>query len=1073
MNNDSSNIVSKRIVLEQVKDGLKTEQTYLNSSLVLEFDFKVDGVIAEKAINEVVSRHETLRTIFQVKKGVICTDVLSDRFLTLKEQVLSHSNVSNQEQINTIIKAEQSQAIDISTELPIRAVLLRNEENDTGPKSVIIFLLHKVVSDPISRNILLKEFCVIYKGYTTELSNSLEPLHTQYSELNRFLLLQLNRLSLDALDICVQSPNSQTALKQEKNIKKQCDRSRIQYSIDVNIVNNLKAFASTNNVTSFMAFKCAFDIVLMKMGSSECRVGIPVSTRTTTYSNELIGPFEHLVQTRHAVNSNATIKSTLDASRASLLNVFDDVNAVINQESDILISHPSDTYDAILSYEKWAGDIQVLQDIEGTLSTKSCLAAYVQSHLLFNIVESRHGIWVDCYFAPEHYDSKQIQSMLSSLDLILSYMCENPDCTVESVPFISRDDWQFLMHDVNETASDYPNTQCVHEFFEQKVRETPSVAAIVFDGQSMSYAELNTKSNQLANYLLNEQSVKPDTLVGVCMHRSFEMVISVLGILKAGAAYVPLDPSYPEERLAYMVEDAQLSVVLADETGANALASTNTTLVVKLNNFASDITHFLSKYSEVDIAKSTIALSSDNLAYVIYTSGSTGKPKGVMVEHKTVANFINSMCKTLSVSHRDKVLAQTSINFDIHVLELYMTLSVGATMVVASDQERRDPTKLVQLIATNEISVIQATPSLWKALFDYGWSCQTQMKLLCGGEALSIDLLETFHERCPNSQTFNMYGPTETTVWSAVALLNSSNCHLGKAIHNTQLYILDDSKRLLPKGSLGELYIGGEGLARGYLHRPEMTVERFIDNPYYNACRSNSSLKLYKTGDLVRYSIDGNLEFVGRADDQVKIRGFRVELGEIENALTTLPDINSAIVTALTVAGSQQLVAYLKMNEASKREMLIENAKISLAERLPDYMVPSLMMIIEDWPLTPNGKIDKKSLPRPENDILHSEYTELTTVTEKELVKIWASLLGLEATKIGATTNFFNLGGHSLMVNQALQRIKESFEVELQLADLFVAVTIREQADLIDLAFAELKLNEALEDETEVDVLEF
>ena len=496
-----------------------------------------------------------------------------------------------------------------------------------------------------------------------------------------------------------------------------------------------------------------------------------------------------------------------------------------------------------------------------------------------------------------------------------------------SINVLTSDELQELLYGFSREYSDYPKEQCIHELFQQQAKENPDNVAVVFAGKQLSYRQLNERANQLAHYLTEHYTIKPDTLVGLCVERSLEMVIGIMGILKAGAAYVPLDPNYPQERLSYMCEDAGLEVVLSQSRVQEALAAFNGAILM-LDGMGDTDGHFCSGYGKSNLNAREAGLSSSNLAYVIYTSGSTGKPKGVMVEHLSVINFLSGVQQNLVLGPDDNVLALTSINFDIHVLELYLTWSQGASLVLASEVQKRDPQLLSALMHEQEVSLAQATPSTWKMLIDVDWRTDRPMSVLCGGEALPVQVLSALQERLPNSRLFNMYGPTETTVWSSMALLADGNCHLGKPIMNTWLYLLDADQQLVPKGVVGELYIGGEGLTRGYLNRPQQTAERFIDNPFYDATQPNSCSRLYRTGDLVRYLPDGNLEFIGRTDDQVKIRGFRIELGEIEAQLTLLEAIDSAVVMVKELAGAPQIVAYVKAaSQAGADDVFIKSIK--------------------------------------------------------------------------------------------------------------------------------------------------
>ncbi len=479
---------------------------------------------------------------------------------------------------------------------------------------------------------------------------------------------------------------------------------------------------------------------------------------------------------------------------------------------------------------------------------------------------------------------------------------------------------QQLLGKWNHTQANYPTNQCIHQLLESQVERTPDNMAVIFENKSLTYRELNSRANQVARYLQTLQ-VGSEVLVGICMERSLEMAIALLGILKAGAAYVPLDPAFPQERLALMLEDSQLSVLLT-ESDQLAKLPHHQAQVVCLDTDWEKITQYADQNPDSEITP-------DNLAYTIYTSGSTGKPKGVQVLHRGVVNFLTSMRQTPGLQSSDVLLAVTTISFDIAVLELFLPLTVGASVVLVTREVASDASQLMKVFSSSEATVMQATPATWRMLISAGWQGSSTLKILCGGEAMSRDLADQLLER--SASVWNMYGPTETTIWSAVHQVEPGDTPvpIGRPIANTQIYLVDpelkrksDPIKLVPIGEPGELLIGGVGLARGYLNRPEQTDERFIPDPFSN----EPGVRLYRTGDLARYLADGNIEFIGRIDNQVKIRGFRIELGEIESALSQHPAVREAVVIAREdVPGDKRLVAYLVSSLSSVERVQLES----------------------------------------------------------------------------------------------------------------------------------------------------
>lgn len=671
-------------------------------------------------------------------------------------------------------------------------------------------------------------------------------------------------------------------------------------------------------------------------------------------------------------------------------------------------------------------------------------------------------------------------SLMSNLDLSLLTTAES----------------HLLLKEWNQTQADYPKNLCIHQWIELQVKLTPDKVAVIFKNEQLTYRELNRRANKLAHYL-GSLNVEPEVLVGICLECSTNLLIGLLGILKAGAAYVPLDPAYPQERLEWILEDSQISVLLTQ------------------HNLLERLPKHQAKIVCIDTDEDIIALASEenpntkvspeNLAYILYTSGSTGKPKGVQIEHRSVVNFLNSMRKEPGLTEEDVLLAVTTICFDIAGLELYLPLIVGAQIVLASREVASSGEQLSKLLAKSGVTVMQATPATWRLLLAAGWEGNKQLKILCGGEALSPGLANQLQQLVHS--LWNMYGPTETTIWSAIYRVEPGNIQvpIGRPIDNTQIYLVEpqvpgklEPLKSVPIGTAGELLIGGDGLARGYRNRPELNSEKFIPNPFSN----KPGDRLYRTGDLARYLPDGKISFIGRIDDQVKIRGFRIELGDIEAALSQHPDVREAVVVATEDnSPDKRLVTYL-VKEPSTQEFCLRDLRSFLQKKLPKYMIPSVFVLMDSLPLTPNGKVDRRSLsrsrsnsqspteantppnssqphhfastlqaPNQDRPILNQAFVAPRTKVEKQLAQIWTQVLSLES--VGIHDNFFELGGHSLLLVQMLARVRETFQLELPVLSLFQAPTIaglakaiQGRADSTDL-YAEAVLDEAIRPRTE------
>lgn len=582
---------------------------------------------------------------------------------------------------------------------------------------------------------------------------------------------------------------------------------------------------------------------------------------------------------------------------------------------------------------------------------------------------------------------------------------------------------------------------CIHTLVESQVEQTPNAIAAIFQSEQITYQELNQKANQLAHYL-KSLGVNSETLIGVCVDRSLNMLIGLLGVLKAGGAYVPIDPSYPADRLAFMLEDSQLPLLLTQSHLLSCLPKTNSIRVVCLDSNWQEIEQF----SQDNLGSE---VTPDNLAYTIYTSGSTGKPKGVQIIHRSVVNLLLSMKQEPGFTKRDILLAVTTISFDLAVVELFLPLIVGTHVVIVDRAVAIDPIKLSKTITESGATFMQATPATWKMLLAVNWQGNRNLKIICGGESLNRHLANQLLER--SSSLWNMYAPTETTTWSTIYRVEygEETIPIGRPILNTKIYLFKYPRNsnnnifeTVAEGDSGEIYIGGIGVARGYLNRPELTKERFFNDPFSN----EPGARMYKTGDLAHYLSDGNIVIIGRSDHQVKIRGYRIELNDIEAACLDNSAVDNAVVVVKKDAdGDSYLVAYVVLNSQSSKLSSAE-LRAALKQKLPDYMVPALVVFMNALPLTPNCKVDREALPTPTLDRVE-EFVPPRTEIEKKLAEIWISVLGVE---IGIHQNFFESGGNSLRTALLLNRISQNFQVELSLDCLFKSPTISGLAEVIE-----------------------
>ncbi|BAZ48976.1 amino acid adenylation [Nostoc sp. NIES-4103] len=648
----------------------------------------------------------------------------------------------------------------------------------------------------------------------------------------------------------------------------------------------------------------------------------------------------------------------------------------------------------------------------------------------------------------ELLDGDKITRMQEQFAVFVQGIVNQPEEPVAYLPLLSQEERYKIWVEWNDTQVNYPPDKCIHQLFEEQVEKTPDAVAVVFENTQLTYQQLNQRANQLAHHL-RSLGVGPEALVGICLERSLEMIVGLLAILKAGGAYVPLDPTYPSERLAFVLQDTQTSLILTTAQLVNSLP-THAAQVVCLDSQWQAIAH---NSQENLVCEAT----PDNLMYIIYTSGSTGQPKGVMIPHRGIYNQLQWRQTTFKLTQQDKVLQTISFSFDPSVWQIFWPLCNGAQLILARPGGHQDPAYLVKVIVEQQITVIALVPSILSVLLEQHLieNCQTLKHITCGGEALSVKLIEQFFAKLNlHNVLLNCYGPTEASIdatfWKCQHSTNYLIAPIGRPIANTQTYILDSHLQPVPIGVPGELYIGGVGLGRGYLNRPELTQERFIVNPFHR--REDQSLnveRLYKTGDLARYLSNGDIEFLGRLDNQVKIRGFRIELGEVEAAIAQHPSVQQTVVLAREDnPGDKRLVAYIIPHPEQTPSS--DELRGFLQEKLALHMVPSAFVFLNNLPLNPNGKIDTRALPAPSfsRPDLQQAFVAPRTPTEQQIADIWVSVLKLE--KVGIHDDFFVLGGHSLLATQIMSRLHQAFGVDLPLRTLFEVPTVAKLAHRIE-----------------------
>jgi len=672
----------------------------------------------------------------------------------------------------------------------------------------------------------------------------------------------------------------------------------------------------------------------------------------------------------------------------------------------------------------------------------------VKYDLTLMVVEGEKGLRVEFEYNTELFERATIERLIGHYERLLEVITEDVSWPISRLPLITEGEIGQLELQ-NQTIQEYPREQLTHQLIEAQAANRPDAIAVVCGDQSVTYSDLNSRANQLAHYL-RSLGVGPDELVGVMVDRSVDMVISTVAVFKAGGAYVPFDPSFPAERLRFMMEDSGVKVLLTQGAIAAAMPAVLADQLAQQQTRVVSVDSDWTMIAQAAPTNPPLCTMPVNLAYVIYTSGSTGRPKGVMLEHRSLVNFLCSMQKEPGLTANDTLLAVTTLSFDIAGLELYLPLITGARVVIAKREEVVDSVALQRLLNSSQATLMQATPATWRMLIDAGWMGNSSLKVLCGGEALPRELADQLVER--TGELWNMYGPTETTIWSTVERVENGHeaISLGKPIANTSIYIVDEHGQLVPRCIAGELYIGGEGLARGYYKREELTRERFLPDPF----SKTNEARMYRTGDVARWRTDGKLEYLGRTDHQVKIRGYRIETGEIEAVMAQHPAVGQAVVVARDdFGGDKRLVAYLVPSSGSNgSEPNLPSTsewREYLRQQLPEYMVPAVFIKLEQLPVTPNGKIDRKQLPAPDErrPELSSGYVPPQNVAEEKIAALWQEALGVE--QIGRFDNFFDLGGHSLLMAQVHGRLQIEFKREVSMLDLFRYPTINSLATFL------------------------
>jgi amino acid adenylation domain-containing protein len=1020
-----------------------------NLPIALGIHSEINPEALRSALRVLLSRHEQLRVGFRLNETMQPVQILLPETKLSVEQVFCDQELERQEQISIAIR----QPFDLENGPLLRTLLFSNTKDD----HILLFCAHHIVADFRSMVIMLDELKTIYAAQEAEQKAHFQSLTPHYVD---YVNWQQAYLKSEQAERAWEYWQQQLAGEIPKLVMP-ADRSRSRcpshrggietMALDQQTTQKLKALADQYGATLYMVLLSLFKVLLYRYsGQQDIIIGSPVAGRPKSEFANLVGYFVNPVALRSHPSGDKTFIGFLTEIRQLVLTALEYQNypfsllvEKLQPEREegvwpfyqIMFTLQGGVESEIDAYALALGMPDMAIAWSGMkVETISLDYNISQFDLTLMMAETSTGLLASFQYSSELFEKETILRMLGHFQCLLRSVLHNPLTCLAELPFLTVPECHQLV-EWNATQSECPQGQFIHQLFEGQAEQSPEATAIVFEGRSLSYQELNAKSNQLAHYL-RSKGVGAEVLVALCVERSVEMIVGLLGILKAGGAYVPIDPDYPQDRISFVLEDTQASILLTQEKLIKKLPAVRANVIL-LDNDWPEIEQF-------DCQNPSIESQPANLAYIIYTSGSTGRPKGTLVSHSNV------ICSTLArfSAYQEAVKAYlllSSFAFDSSVAGIFWTLCQGGCLCLPTETNIKDPSVLRDIIYQNRISHLLTLPSFYALLLKQDSQQLESLKtVIVAGEPCPIELIGEHTFSLPGVNLYNEYGPTEGTVWSSVYLTNGADINqpvsIGKPIENAKLHLLDSHYVPVPIGVQGEIYLGGGGVVRGYLERPGLTAEKFIPDPF-----GNIGGRLYKTGDLARYRPDGNIEFLGRIDTQVKIRGYRIELGEVEALLVKCPGVREAVVIAREDnPGDKRLVAYI-VAEAGQ-EPTAADLRGQLSTVLADYMVPSAYVTLASFPLTPNGKLDRKALPAPEYQRSPQlVFVEPRDEAEEAVAEIWCEALGIE--KMSIYDNFFDLGGHSLSGVQIVSSINALFGIEVPVNIIFEAPTVAEFVD--------------------------
>ncbi len=1018
-----------------------------NESQSLQLQGLLNQQALELAFQQLVDRHESLRSTCSPDGTKLCIN----RSVPLDSTFIDLSTLESQDQTSQIAGLKHN-AVELPFDLEhgplFRVQVIKLAAND----HLVLMTAHHIVCDGWSWAVIMTELATLYTALQQGQIPQLEEPDSYSHYANTLVNTEAEEAS-ETLEYWKQQYSNHVPVldfptDQSRPALRTFNSAREDWPLTPQLVTQLKQLGARNGSSFLTTLLSGFEVFLHRLtGQSDVVVGVPAAGQAATGQLGLVGHCVNLLPLRTQIQSHQSFEDYLNQRKSAVLDAYDYQQFTFGRlVRELAIARdPSRIPLVPIIFNIDQGlDIDKLQfaDLKAALTTNP--RSFENFELFINAVELNGAVTLECQYNTNLFAAETIQQRLAEFEILLESIVAEPAQQIAKLALLPDAERQWL-EQVNTAPSDNFGTLCIHQLFEAQVAKTPEAIAAVFENEQLTYAQLNNKANQLAHFL-QHQGIDVQKRVGICIDRSLDMLIALLAILKVGGVYIPLDPSNPKQRLALLLEDAQLSALVTQEHLISELPA-HQAQVICLDTNSSQI-------AQEPLTNLQINVPQTYLAYILYTSGSTGTPKGVQVPHSGVANLLHAMGQELKLNHQDTVLAITTIAFDISALELYLPLIIGAKVVIANREVTADGTRLKALLQQSGATFMQATPATWQMLRTIGWQGDPKLKILCGGEVLPLDLANHLTTQC--YAAWNVYGPTEASIWTTIYQLQpqksqpqAASTPIGRPLTNVQTYILDANSQPLPKGIPGELCIGGAGVALGYLNRPELTAEKFVPCPIPNP---GTCTQLYKTGDLARYLPDGTIEWLSRIDDQVKIRGFRIELGEIEANFLQHPSVKEAVVIIREdTPGERSLVGYFVPSSSSTVVVHEQVAEIRqfLKVRLPDFMIPGHIMALETLPLTANGKINRKILPQPDvSQQLAHNYVAPRSDLERKLTEIWAEVFNIE--KIGIHDNFFALGGHSLLAIQIMSRLRQALDIEILLPYLFESPTIADLSQRIE-----------------------